>query len=168
MWGRFFEVTNEGELVWLYVNPVIASGPMYYEDPIPGTQNWAFRVYRYAPDFPGFDGKDLTPGGPIELYPTSIEEINSDLIPEQFELFQNYPNPFNPITKIEFAVPHDGFVNLIVYNTMGEEIIILVNEQKAAGRYNIDFNGSDFPSGVYFYRLLAGDFKSIKKMVLLK
>lgn len=167
-WGRFFEITNEGELVWLYVNPVIASGPMYYEDPIPGTQNWVFRVYRYAADYPGFDGKDLTPGDPIELYTTSVEDINSDLIPAQFELFQNYPNPFNPTTKIEFAVPHDGFVNLTVYNTMGEVIIVLVDDQKAAGRYNVDFIASDFPSGVYFYRLLAGDFKSIKKMVLLK
>ena len=167
-WGRFFEITNEGELVWLYVNPVIASGPMYYEDPIPGTQNWVFRVYRYAADYPGFDGKDLTPGDPIELYTTSVEDINSDLIPAQFELFQNYPNPFNPTTKIDFAVPHDGFVNLTVYNTMGEVIIVLVDDQKAAGRYNVDFNASDFPSGVYFYRLLAGDFKSIKKMILLK
>jgi len=167
-WGRFFEVTNEGELVWLYVNPVIASGPMYYEDPIPGTQNWVFRVYRYAADYPGFDGKDLTPGDPIELYPTSVEDINSDLIPAQFKLFQNFPNPFNPTTKIKFTLPHDGFVNLTVYNTMGEEIIVLVDEQKAAGRHNVDFNASDFPSGVYFYKLLAGDFKSIKKMILLK
>lgn len=167
-WGRFFEVTNEGELVWLYVNPVIFSGPMYYEDPIPGTQNWAFRVYRYAVNYSGFEGRDLTPGDPTELYPTGIEEINSDLIPTQFELFQNYPNPFNPTTKIEFAVPHDGFVNLIVYNTMGEAIAVLVDEQKPAGRYSVDFIGSDFPSGVYFYRLLASDFKSIKKMILLK
>jgi len=167
-WGRFFEVTNEGELVWLYVNPVIASGPMPYEDPIPSTQNSAFRVYRYAADYPGLEGRDLTPGDPIELYPTSIEEINSDLIPAQFQLFQNYPNPFNPTTKIEFAVPHDEFVNLIVYNTMGESIIVLVDEQKSAGRYIVDFNGSDLPSGVYFYRFLAGDFKRTKKMILLK
>ncbi len=167
-WGKFFEVINEGELVWLYVNPVIASGPMYYDEQIPGAQNAVFRIYRYAADYPGFDGRDLTPGDPIELYPTSIEEINSDLIPKQFELFQNYPNPFNPTTKIEFAVPYDGFVNLIVYNTMGEAIIVLVDEQKPAGRYNIDFNASDFPSGIYFYSLAVNNFRKTKKMVLLK
>ena len=167
-WGRFFEVTDGGELVWLYVNPVIASGPMYYEDPIPGTQNWAFRVYRYAPDYPGFDGKDLTPGDPIELYTTSIEEIKLDLIPKQFELFQNYPNPFNPSTKIEFAIQTDEFVNLTIYNVLGKTIAVIVNEQIRAGSYEVIFDASDLSSGMYFYKLTAGKYVNIKKMLLVK
>jgi hypothetical protein len=167
-WGRFFEVTNEGEMAWLYVNPVIGTGPMYYEDPIPGTQNWAFRAYRYAPDYPGLDGRDLTPGDPIELYPTGAEDISFQYLPGQFKLYQNYPNPFNPITKIEFVVPNDGFINLTVFNNMGESINVLVNEQKPAGKYEATFNGLEIPSGVYFYRLMAGNFKSVKKMILLK
>jgi len=167
-WGRFFEVTNEGELVWLYVNPVIGSGPMYYEDPIPGTQNWAFRVYRYAPDYPGFEGRDLTPGDPIELYPTSIEEINLDLVPKQFELYQNYPNPFNPSTKIKFAIPTDEFVNLIIYNVLGKTITILVNEQMHTDSYDVIFDAFDLSSGMYFYKLTAGEYVNIKKMLLVK
>ncbi|MFB3056906.1 MAG: T9SS type A sorting domain-containing protein, partial [Ignavibacteriaceae bacterium] len=168
-WGRFFEVTNEGELVWLYVNPVIATGPMFYEDPIPSTQNWAFRVYRYAADYPGFEGRDLTPGDPIELYdPTSIEEINLDLIPKQFELFQNYPNPFNPSTKIKFALPTDDFVNLTIYNVLGKTIAVIVNEQIQAGSYEVVFDASDLSSGMYFYKLTAGKHVNIKKMLLIK
>jgi hypothetical protein len=166
--GRFFEVTNVGELVWLYVNPVIATGPMYYGDQIPGSQNWAFRVYRYTPDYPGFEGRDLTPGDPIELYPTSIKGINSDLIPKQFELFQNYPNPFNPSTKIEFNLPTDEFVNLIVYDVLGKIITTLVNEQKHTGSYEVIFDASDLPSGVFFYKLTAGEYVNIKKMVVIK
>ena len=73
-------------------------------DPIPGQQNRVFRAYRYAPDYPGFIGKDLTPGDPIEIIISSIEESSNDLIPEEFKLFQNYPNPFNPSTKIKFAL----------------------------------------------------------------
>lgn len=166
--GRFFEVTNEGELVWLYVNPVIATGPMFYEDPIPAGQNWTFRAYRYPPDYPGFEGRDLTPGGPIELYPTSIEETNSELIPKQFELFQNYPNPFNPSTKIEYAIPSDEFVNLTVYNVLGKTISTLVNEQKNTGSYEVIFDASLLSSGVYFYKLTAGKYVNIKKMVVIR
>jgi hypothetical protein len=167
-WGRFFEVTNEGELVWLYVNPVIASGPMLYNDPIPSGQNWTFRVYRYPPDYPGFEGRDLTPGGPIELYPTSVEAINSNLIPKQFELLQNYPNPFNPSTKIKYAIPTDEFVNLTVYNMLGKTITTLVNEQKNTGSYEVVFDASVLSSGVYFYKLTAGKYINIKKMVVIK
>ena len=167
-WGRFFEVTNEGELVWLYVNPVIASGPMYYEDPIPGTQNWAFRVYRYAADYPGLEGRDLTPGDPIELYPTSIEEINSDFIPVQFELFQNYPNPFNPSTNIEFRISDFGFVILKVYDILGNEIATLIDKEMQTGVYEVGFDAANLPSGIYFYTLRAGIFTDTKKMILIK
>jgi len=172
-WGRFFEVTNEGELIWLYVNPVIATGPMYYEDPIPGTQNWAFRVYRYAADYPGFEGRDLTPGDPIELYTTSIEETNSDLIPAQFELFQNYPNPFNPTTKIKFAVPSNMNretlnVNITIYDVLGNEIVTLINKEMQTGVYEVEFDATNLTSGIYFYTLRAGIFTNTKKMMLIK
>ena len=166
--GRFFEVTNEGELVWLYVNPVIATGPMFYEDPIPAGQNWTYRAYRYPPDYPGFEGRDLTPGDPIELYATSIEETNSELIPKQFELFQNYPNPFNPSTKIKYALPSDEFVTLSVYNVLGKTITTLVNEQKNMGSYEVIFDASILSSGVYFYKLTAGKYINIKKMVVIR
>ena len=166
--ANFFEVTTEGELVWLYVNPVISTGPMYYEDPIPGIQNWVFRAYRYRLDYPGFDGRDLTPGDPIELYPTPVEETDTELISDKFALLQNNPNPFNPTTTITYTLPGDAFVNLMVYDVLGKTITALVNEQKIAGNYKETFNATELPSGIYFYRLIAGNYMDTKKMMLVK
>lgn len=166
--GNFFEVTNEGEIVWLYVNPVISTGPIFYEDPIPGIQNWVFRAYRYAPDYPGFDGRDLTPGDPIELYPTDVDETDTELFPEKFALLQNNPNPFNPTTTITYTIPQYAFINLVVYDVLGKTITSLVNEQKTAGSYKVTFDASSLPSGSYFYRLSAGNYIFIKKMMLVK
>jgi N-acetylneuraminic acid mutarotase len=89
-------------------------------------------------------------------------------LPTEFELFQNYPNPFNPTTKIKYQLPVQSFVTLKVYDVLGNEIAILVNEEKPVGSYEIDFKASSLPSGIYFYKLQAGSFLQIKKMVLLK
>ncbi|RKZ00384.1 MAG: hypothetical protein DRQ13_00525 [Ignavibacteriae bacterium] len=166
--GKFFEVTNEGEIVWLYINPVIATGPMTQGDSIPGQQNRVFRTYRYAPDYPGFNGKDLTPGDPIEIIISSIEGSSNDLTPAEFKLSQNYPNPFNPSTKIKYSLPTNEFVNITVYDLLGKAITVLINEQKPAGSYEIIFDASELPSGVYFYKLVTNDFISTKKMILAK
>ena len=166
--GKFFEVTNEGEIVWLYINPVIASGPMRQGDPIPIGQNRVFRAYRYAPDYPGFIGKNLTPGDPIELDPINSVFNKHDLVPEEFKLFQNHPNPFNPSTKIRYTVSRNDFVNLVVYNSLGKLVATLVNEQKSTGTYEVTLNASELASGVYFYKLTANEFTSVKKMLLLK
>jgi hypothetical protein len=88
--------------------------------------------------------------------------------PKQFNLSQNYPNPFNPVTKINFALPKQGFVTLKIYDITGREIQTLVSEVKQAGYYSVDFNGSSLSSGVYFYKIQSGDFISVKRMVLIK
>jgi hypothetical protein len=88
--------------------------------------------------------------------------------PKQFNLSQNYPNPFNPVTKINFALPKQGFVTLKIYDITGREIQKLVSEVKQAGYYSVDFNGSSLSSGVYFYKIQSGDFISVKRMVLIK
>jgi len=85
-----------------------------------------------------------------------------------YMLEQNYPNPFNPTTKIGFGVQNKSNVKITVLNSIGEEVAILLNENKDAGFYQIDFNATNIPSGVYFYRLQAGEFVETKKMVLLK
>ena len=97
----------------------------------------------------------------------SIEEKNNN-IPHELILFQNYPNPFNPVTIINYQIPVNNFVTLKLYNTLGEEIATLVNEEKPAGRYSVNFDGSSLPSGVYVYRLNAGNFTAERKMVLVK
>ncbi len=89
-------------------------------------------------------------------------------IPTEFSLEQNYPNPFNPITKIKYQIPELSFVTIKVYDVLGSEVITLVNEEKPVGSYEVEFDGKDLTSGVYFYRLQAGSFIETKKMILIK
>ena len=90
------------------------------------------------------------------------------LKPNGIHLQQNYPNPFNPITKIKYSIPQSSNVVIKVFDLLGNEITTLVNEEKPTGNYSIEFNAANLPSGVYFYRLNAGEFISTKKMILLK
>ncbi|GJQ64525.1 MAG: hypothetical protein SCALA702_35780 [Melioribacteraceae bacterium] len=89
-------------------------------------------------------------------------------IPTEFNLAQNYPNPFNPATTIKFSLPADSKVVLKVYNTLGEEVATILNNVMEAGYHEVNFNAVNFTSGVYFYTIEAGEFTSVKKMVLLK
>jgi hypothetical protein len=94
--------------------------------------------------------------------------VSADVIPVNYALEQNYPNPFNPVTTINYSLPKDGLVKLVIYNAIGEEVATLVNEQKEAGRYELQFNSSGLASGIYLYRIKAGEFIQTKKMILLK
>ena len=98
---------------------------------------------------------------------TDIESY-SDALPDIFLLEQNYPNPFNPTTTIKYSIPEMSKVSLILFNLLGEEIITLVNDEKPAGNYSVNLNAANLPSGVYFYRIHAGNFVETRKMILLK
>ncbi|MCG6914944.1 T9SS type A sorting domain-containing protein [bacterium BMS3Abin03] len=98
---------------------------------------------------------------------SEVLKVNSVSI-KTIALEQNYPNPFNPSTKIRYQVANDGFVNLKVFNSMGEEVVALVNSYQLAGSYEVKFDGSELAGGVYFYSLSAGSFSEMKKFVLLK
>ena len=98
---------------------------------------------------------------------TDVSNESKDL-PKDFSLFQNYPNPFNPNTVISYSLPSASNVKIVVYNTLGQTIKILDNGFKQAGNYSVNFTASDLPSGIYFYKLEAGQFSQIKKMILLK
>ena len=89
-------------------------------------------------------------------------------IPERYSLSQNYPNPFNPSTKINFAIPKNGFVKIAVYDILGRRVSNLINQNLNAGTYSIDFNGANLNSGIYFYRIEADGFVETKKMLLIK
>ncbi len=98
---------------------------------------------------------------------------NPKTLRNTFSLYQNYPNPFNPTTRIKYSVPfvemhRYASVQLRVYDILGREIATLVNEKKSPGEYEVQFNGTNLPSGVYFYRLQAGSFSDTKKLILLK
>jgi hypothetical protein len=92
--------------------------------------------------------------------------------PGSFSLYQNYPNPFNPSTKIKFDIPvgndRDRSVMLNIYNSLGQEVAVLVNEQLRPGTYEAEWNAADYASGIYYYKLTAGEFSETKKMVLIK
>ncbi|HEY6437173.1 MAG TPA: T9SS type A sorting domain-containing protein, partial [Ignavibacteriaceae bacterium] len=90
------------------------------------------------------------------------------IAPSEFQLYQNYPNPFNPSTLISYQIPISSNVTLKIYDALGKEVAILVNENKPAGTYDVEFNASILPSGVYFYQIKADNFLQTKKMLLLK
>jgi len=101
---------------------------------------------------------------------TSLVGINqlSSEIPEQFSLSQNYPNPFNPVTNIQFTLPRSEFVKITIYDALGKETESLVQQDLYAGSYETQWNASDYPSGVYYYSITAGEYTETKKMVLIK
>ncbi|MBT8382883.1 MAG: T9SS type A sorting domain-containing protein [Ignavibacteriaceae bacterium] len=104
---------------------------------------------------------------PLTDYLTDVEKT-SDILPHSFNLAQNYPNPFNPSTTIEFSILEESFVELKVFDVLGNEVALLANDNYAAGTYKTDFSNTNLTSGTYFYRLEAGSFVEIKKMLLLK
>jgi hypothetical protein len=99
--------------------------------------------------------------------PVGISQIGND-VPTKFELKQNYPNPFNPVTNIRFDIAKATDVKLVIYNSLGEEVQVLSEGVKAPGRYELKFDASKLASGVYFYRLFAGNYIETKKMMVIK
>ncbi len=134
-------------------------------------------VWYYAPLF-DFDGDPRPdPSGckpdigaqesPLCNPITNIESSYSEL-PDKFSLEQNYPNPYNPSTKIKYSVPQSSNVVIKVFDILGNEIETLVNDEKPVGNYEVEFDATVLPSGIYFYRLQAGDYVDTKKMILLR
>lgn len=128
-------------------------------------------------DLPSGNGcTDLTGGGLQANRPNLAFILNSIIdikqvgteIPNKYSLRQNYPNPFNPVTKISFDIPKKAFVSLKVYDILGKEITTLVNEDKPAGKYIVDFSASNLSSGIYFYKLESNDFVETRRMIVLK
>jgi hypothetical protein len=140
---------------------------MYYGAPTagqlhPGEGEVGKRTYRFQ-HIP----KEMTPYDSVLVTSiTSIKEEN--ILPEKFVLLQNYPNPFNPNTKISWQSPVGGWQTLKVFDILGNEVVTLVNEYKPVGSYEVEFNAASLTSGIYFYRLQAGEFVATKKMLLMK
>ena len=147
-------MTGDGGVTWLpfsvRTNPKLVA--LYFGDNFTG---WAV----------GDSGTILktTTGGVLTNFTNTSSEI-----PDKYFLSQNYPNPFNPVTNLEFGISELEFVSLKIFDVLGNEVSTLVNENKPAGRYEVTFNGADFPSGVYFVRMESGDFMDVKRMVLIK
>jgi hypothetical protein len=93
---------------------------------------------------------------------------NNNEVPLSYALGQNYPNPFNPATQIEYTIPKQSFVSIKVYNLLGQDVATLVNSVKQAGVHDVTFNASELPSGIYYYRMNAGNYSDVRKMILVK
>ncbi|HMQ78048.1 MAG TPA: T9SS type A sorting domain-containing protein [Ignavibacteria bacterium] len=110
------------------------------------------------------------PWSPVWNFRTGLVGLNQtgNEIPVQYKLYNNYPNPFNPVTRIKFDIPEGSHTKLLIYDINGKEISTLVNKQLNPGSYEAEFNASDLPSGVYFYKLSSGGYTDVKKMILVK
>jgi subtilisin-like proprotein convertase family protein len=136
----------------------------------PARGNWTLNVKQLSTMSSAGNGPAFLNGWGIRLNGqsvTGIQNVTTEL-PKKYELSQNYPNPFNPSTSIKFSIPQSGVVSLKVYDILGKEVATLVNSKLNAGVFEYNFNASALSSGVYFYRLNAGSFVEIKKMLLVK
>jgi len=106
----------------------------------------------------------------IELHPSRGKQASGNILAKSFnyELYQNYPNPFNPKTTIEFSIKDNSLVTLIMFDILGKKVSTVVNEQFQAGFHQVEFDGSDLESGIYFYEIRANEFRDVKKLLLVK
>jgi hypothetical protein len=123
--------------------------------------------WRYCGYIGGSWGNWSTPRAFFTSCPVGITQSGTT-IPDKFVLYQNYPNPFNPSTKIKFDIPSSSFTTVAVSDVVGKKISVLASQELSAGSYEVTFDGSNLPSGIYFYKIEAGEYVNIKKMVLVK
>ena len=175
--GTFTEVTYSGTVVWKYIVPVDSSGPMTQGDIVPPDpthaneyMNAVFRAYRYAENFPGLVGKNLTPGGVIEINTSSV---GVEL--KQVSTLQNYPNPFANQTTIEFSLAKTDKISILIYNEEGQIIRHLITDNVIPeGKFQVVWDGMDawgkaVGNGVYFYSIVGEDIgEKNGKMVLMR
>jgi hypothetical protein len=154
------------ELLDGYVIDNIESDSFYVEIRVDEFQTYdSYNITRITGGFPTQNGGDK----PVSRYVNFANKHAVPNIPKEFALHQNYPNPFNPVTKIKYDIPKNTNVTIKVYDIIGREVTTLINNEfKNAGWYQIDWNASNYASGIYFYRIQAADYTSVKKMVLIK
>jgi hypothetical protein len=178
-WITATETNNLGFEIEKLFHPLISEGGEQPE----GGSSWEIvgfvdgygttterKIYSYVDNdikvgFYNYRLKQIDYDGSFEYSDIANVEVPA---PNEFALMQNYPNPFNPTTNIQYAISSRQIVTLKVFDVLGKEIATLINEEKPAGSYEIDFNANDLPSGIYFYKLQANDFTQTKKMILLK
>ena len=116
------------------------------------------------------NGRTVVPENSQNKISSEHHHYSSDnnLMREKHELYQNYPNPFNPATEIKYFLPEDQYTKITVYDQLGKEVGLLVNERQNAGIHSVKFNAENLPSGIYYYKIISGEFTMIRKMIVLK
>jgi len=167
-WSTSAELNNSGFDIerTSIENQWIKAGFIKGHGTISEPQNYSFTDKNLATGKYKYRLKQIDFNGNFEYFELA-EEVSIG-IPDKFELSQNYPNPFNPVTNLEFGIAKLEFVSIKIYDVIGRELITLVNEVKEPGYYKIQFNAGNLSSGVYFYRMEAGDFVTVKKFVVMK
>lgn len=167
-WTTTYEINNSGFDIerkstgtdWIKIANIPGHGTSYH------TNNYTFTEDNLSTGRHKYRLKQIDFNGNYKYY-----DLTTDVsigVPVKFVLEQNYPNPFNPSTTINFEIPNANFVSLKIYDTNGREISSLVNELKNAGYYSVKFNAANLSSGIYFYKIQAGDFSAVKKLMLVK
>ena len=109
---------------------------------------------------------------PSDTVDALVEEIvsleKSTLLPVKFALWQNFPNPFNPSTVISWQLAASSNVDLSIFNLLGQKVVTLISEKQPAGYYQVEWDATDFASGIYYYKVVAGEFRAVRKMILIK
>ncbi|HCV44421.1 MAG TPA: hypothetical protein DGH68_13115, partial [Bacteroidetes bacterium] len=149
-------VSEDGGIHWQPLNP-----------PIPGISGY-IKTLSIAPDGSSLYAAVIGTGQGMYRLDLLTRIERSESIPSELALYQNYPNPFNPSTTIRYALPRTSFVTLKIYNTLGQQVAQLVDEQQQAGNHHVMFRGEGLASGVYFYRLQTGGFVANRKILLLR
>jgi hypothetical protein len=153
--------------------------PQYYPDIEPGQSvqnNGTYGYVFYANSNPNIVNFTLDIYcDNIHYWPDTMKvdlvtDVETEIfnLPNEYKLSQNYPNPFNPSTTIRFGLPENGFVELTVYNVLGEKITTIISQELNAGYHSVEFDNSNLGSGIYFYQIISANFADIKKMVLIK
>lgn len=160
---KIFDITTGNAILELNDANYYYSYPTLYDLNADGTLECVITRYNY----PSFNEYDLL------VYNTGVTGVIANPIPMNFKVEQNFPNPFNPSTTIRYSISQDAKVKIIIFNTNGEQITTLVNEQLSAGEHEIIWNGTNssgtrVPTGVYFYQLFTNQKSETKKMLLLQ
>jgi hypothetical protein len=158
------DIDNDGKVEVIsssnWIEPEIATGIIYVweldSDYNQSTMQW--QMYQHDPQHTGYYHNGI---------PVGISDESQAIIQSMF-LSQNYPNPFNPSTTIKYSVPELSFVKIKVFNLLGQEIVELINEELQTGNYEVSFDATNLPTGIYFYRMEAGNFVQTRKMILMK
>jgi hypothetical protein len=161
--GNYFVTSFSDNIVYRFGNDFL-SGPEIISSGHGGPSGIGYNMHD---NLIGVTNYNFNSINLIQLKPSEVKpENNVELY--NFILFQNYPNPFNPATTIRYKISSRQYVQLKVYDVLGNEIETLVNEEKPAGNYNVEFDGSELPSGIYYYKLQTDNYVETKKMLLLK
>jgi len=161
------EYSTDGGENWTIVRDWTDGDPHTFPWTIPNTPSPACRVQIYCRDAAYNTAWDISNAN-FTINDPNYDVAENPTFPEEYKLAQNYPNPFNPTTTVEYALPEATHVTLVVYDILGRRIETLIDTDQPAGYHQLIWNAKNVPSGMYFYKLQAGDYAETKKMALLK